>query len=67
MTEIGIRLQLFGSLFTHESRSRPKREREGKNRPTIIHYSLTFGGQLSRRGKLYKTNNARLLVCVCVV
>ena len=35
MTEIGIRLQLFGSLFTHESRSRPKREREDKNRPTI--------------------------------
>ena len=27
-----------------------------------FHYSLTFGGQLSRRGKLYKTNNARLLV-----
>ena len=32
MTEIGIRLQLFGSLFTHEYTSHgPKREREGKN------------------------------------
>ena len=65
MTEIGIRLQLFGSLFTHESRSRPKREREGKNTiPLFIDFFLGGGGggQLSRRGKLYKTNNARLLV-----
>ena len=50
-------MQLFGSLFTQ--RSRPKREREGKN---TIQLFIGFWEQLSRRGKLYKTNNARLLV-----
>ena len=50
-------MHFFGSLFTH-----------GQDRSVSVkvriqfHYSLTFGGQLSRRGKLYKTNNARLLV-----
>ena len=62
MTEIGIRLCNFLDhfVFTH-----------GQDRSVSVkvriqfHYSLTFfwgGGQLSRRGQLYKTNNARLLV-----
>ena len=52
-------MQLNYFWITFYSTVRPKREREGKN---TIQFSLAFGGQLNRRGKLYKTNNARLLV-----
>ena len=67
MTEIGIRLEFrlcnfLDHFFTH-GQDRSVHEREGKEYNSLfIDFYLSFLGQLSRRGKLYKTNNARLLV-----